>query len=145
VFLLNADDKTHRPLFSTAGRWTPETAATIGAEIAIVAGKHHRDDESHGDLVIWDVVQGKALLEMHDLRALVGAIHVSRDDTLVLVGCGADEILSWDRRTGAVTYRSFRRQEFLTALALSPDNRRIAIGTRNSGQGRSLVQLLTSE
>lgn len=81
-----------------------------------------------GELMFWDVAQGKAVETCTDHKLAIWSISVSPDSKLLATGGGHGEVKLWDVATRKVIAHLDAGSEYTNSVAFSPDGKLLVNG-----------------
>jgi RNA polymerase sigma factor (sigma-70 family) len=133
-----ANGSTHLILWETAtGKelWRlQEKQRAIGSVAFAPDGKAVASSDASGEIVLWDAETGEKLRECKGHDQWVESIAFSVDGKLLASACRDGTARLWDPATGQELQR-IKRGSHQMSVALSPDNRLLAVGGWQSGIG----------
>src|SRR5688572_29879740 len=109
---------------SAAAQWT--ATLTLDPETRRENAKRSKKEKEQPDATV-EVIKSAKVLSGHD--EWIQAMAMSRDGTLLVTGDDAGEVIVWRLPEGSIV-RRWKTKGWISALAIAPDNKTLAVAER---------------
>jgi WD40 repeat protein len=134
-YLLSASEDRTLSLWDLStrqkGRSFSGHALTVSSAVFSPDGKTALSGSWDSRLILWDVETGEPLREFIGQGGIIRAVVMTPDGQYALSG-STNGVALWDIERGTIA-RSYNDVDSVFSLALSPDGKRVLVGTEDSG------------